>query len=89
MTATFSGSSTAVVPVPTLTDNVLEGAENFTVVIQVPPDTTTNYRITRGSPDTATVDIMDSTSKWLTLCLSMFCAGYKDTMAACVSWLHW
>ena len=84
MTATFSGSSTAVVPVPTLTDNVLEGTENFTAVIQVPPDTTTNYRVTRGSPDTATMEIMDATSKWLTLCLSMFCAGSKDTMSACV-----
>ena len=30
------------------------------------------------------MEIMDATSKWLTLCLSMFCAGYKDTMAACV-----
>ena len=85
MTATFSGSSTAVVPVPTLTDNVLEGTKNFTAVIQVPPDTTTNYRVTRGSPDTATVEIMDATSKlWLTVCLSMLCAGYKDAMAACV-----
>ena len=71
MTATFSGSSTAVVPVPTLTDNVLEGTENFTAVIQVPPDTTTNYRVTRGSPDTATVEIMDATSKlWFSCILS-------------------
>ena len=85
MTATFSGSSTAVVPVPTLTDDVLEGPENFTAVIQVPLDATTNYRLTRGSPDSATVEIMDATSKCLTLCLSMLCSGSKDTMAACVS----
>ena len=62
-TATFSGSSTTSVPVPTLPDDVLEGLEYFTGVIQVPPETTTNYRVTAGSPDTATVNIMDATSE--------------------------
>ena len=64
-TATFSGSSTTSVPVPTLPDNVLEGLEYFTVVIQVPPETPTNYRVTAGSPDTATVNIIDATSEFI------------------------
>ena len=63
-TATFSGSSTTSVPVPTLSDNVLEGLETFTGVIQVPPETTTNYRVTAGSSDTATVNIIDATSEF-------------------------
>ena len=72
LTATFSGSSTAAVQVPTLTDNVLEGLQNFTAAIQVPPaDTTTNYQVTCGSPDSATVEIMDATSKlWFSCILS-------------------
>ena len=64
LNATFSGSSTTSVRVPTLPDNVLEGLETFTVVIQVPPETTTNYRVTAGSPDTATVNIIDATSEF-------------------------
>ena len=63
MNATFSGSSTTSVPVPTLSDNVLEGEETFTGVIQVPPETTNDYRVTHGSPDNATVKILDATSK--------------------------
>ena len=62
LTATFSGSSTTSVRVPTLPDKVLEGLETFTGIIQVPPETTTNYRVTAGSPDTATVNIIDDTS---------------------------
>ena len=62
-TATFSGSSTTSVRVPTLSDNVLEGLEYFTGVSQVPPDTATNYRVTAGSPDTAMVNIIDATSE--------------------------
>ena len=64
LTATFSGSSTTSVRVPTLADNVLEGLETFTGVIQVPPETTTNYRVTAGSPDTASVNIIDDTSEF-------------------------
>ena len=63
-TATFSGSSTTSVRVPTLPDDVLEGLEYFTGVIQVPPETTTNYQVTAGLPDTATVNIMDATSEF-------------------------
>ncbi len=63
-TATFSGSSTTSVPVPTLPDDDLEGLEYFTGVIQVPPETTTNYRVTAGSPDTAMVNIIDATSEF-------------------------
>ena len=63
-TATFSGSSTTSVRVPTQPDDVLEGLEYFTGVIQVPPDTTTNYRVTAGSPDTARVNIIDATSEF-------------------------
>ena len=69
-TATFSGSSTTSVQVPTLPDNVYEGLEYFTGVIQVPPDTTTNYRVTAGSPDTATVNIRDATSE-LAICVTL------------------
>ena len=61
LTATFRGTSTASVQVPTLSDNVLEGLETFTGVIQEPPDP----RVTRGSPDTATVNIFDATSKFI------------------------
>ena len=66
LTATFSGSSTTSVPVSTLSDNVHEGLETFTGVIQVPPETTTNYRVTAGLPDTATatVNIIDATSEF-------------------------
>ena len=69
-TATFSGSSTTSVQVPTLPNNVLEGLETFTGVIQVPPETTTNYRVTAGSPDTATVNIMDATSEF-SICVTL------------------
>ena len=51
--------------VPTLPDDVLEGLEYFTGVIQVPPETTTNYRVTAGSPDTATVNIIDAISEFV------------------------
>ena len=64
LTATFSSSSTTSVRVPVLPDNVLEGLEYFTGVIQVPPKTTTNYRVTAGSPDTAMVNIIDATSEF-------------------------
>ena len=67
-TVTFRGNSTTSVRVPTLPDNVLEGLETFTGVIQVPPETTTNYRVTAGSPDTATVNIIDATSEFYHLC---------------------
>ena len=63
LTATFSGSSTAVVQVPTIPDDLVEGVENFTAVIQVPAETTRDCRITAGSPDAATVLINDKDSK--------------------------
>ena len=86
-TATFSGSSTTSVRVPTLPDNVLEGLETFTGVIQVPPNTTTNYRVTAGSPDTATVNIMDATSEFST-CASgpsyiQFLCVYRECTFVC------
>ena len=64
LTTVFRGSSTAVVPVPTLPDNIVEGEESFTAVIIVPVDATMAYRITRGSPATATVVIIDNDSKF-------------------------
>ena len=63
MIATFSGSSTAVVQVPTLSDEVAERVENFTAVIEVSTNTTMDYRVMRGSPDNATVQINDDDSK--------------------------
>ena len=42
LVATFSGSSTTSVQIPTLSDYVLEGVETFTGVIQVPPNTTSD-----------------------------------------------
>ena len=66
LNATFSGSSTAVVQVPTLPDDLVEGVENFTAVILVPAETTCN--ITAGSPDTATVQINDEDSKLIQNC---------------------
>ena len=68
LTATFSGSSTAVVQVPTLPDDDVEGVESFTAVIQVPAETTQDYRVTAGSPDTATVLINDDDSKLIQSC---------------------
>ena len=49
--------------VPTLSDDVLEGVERFSVIVLVPADTTENYRVRRGSPDSATVEINDEDSK--------------------------
>ena len=63
LTAAFRGSSTAVVPVPTLHDNIVEGEESFTAALLVPLDATTTYRVTRGTPATATVVINDDDSK--------------------------
>ena len=63
LTTVFKGSSTAVVPVPTLPDNIVEGEENFTAAIVVPVDATTNYRVESGTPSTATVVINDDDSK--------------------------
>ena len=88
MTATFSGSSTTSVPVPTLSDNVLEGEETFTGVIQVPPETTNDYRVTRGSPDTATVNIFDATSKFIipSTMSKVHLLQIIDAYCVCLSW---
>ena len=59
----FSGNNTTVVPVPTLPNNVFEGEETFTVAILVPVDTIRKYRVTRGSPETATIAIIDDDSE--------------------------
>ena len=64
LTAVFRGNSTAVVPVPTLPDYIVEGEESFTAAIVVPVDATMAYRVTRGSPATATVAIIDNDSKF-------------------------
>ena len=80
LTATFRGSSTTSVRVPTLPDNVLEGLEYFTNVIQV-PDTTTNYRVTAGSPDTAMVNIIDATSEF-SICATG--PSYIHTLSICI-----
>ena len=63
LTAVFNGSSTAVVSVPTLPDDIVEGEENFTAIIIVPVDATTTYRVTRGTPATATVLRTQMTAK--------------------------
>ena len=63
LTTAFKGSSTTVVPVPTLPDNIVEGEENFTAVIVVPVDATMAYRVRSGTPATATVVINDDDSK--------------------------
>ena len=84
LTATFSGSSTAVVQVPTLHDDDVEGAENFTAVIQVPAETTRDYRVTAGSPDTATVLINDDESKLIQSCelFSVYFAAFILILSA-------
>ena len=64
LTAAFRGSSTAVVSVPTLPDNIVEGEETFTAVILVPVGVTTTYRVRSGTPATATVVINDDDSKF-------------------------
>ena len=63
MTVIFNGSNTAVVQVPTLSDEVAERMENFTAVIEVSTNTTRDYRVMHGLPDTATVQIDDDDSK--------------------------
>ena len=63
LTASFRGNSTAIVPVPTLHDNIVEGEENFTAVILVPVDATMACRVRSGTPSTATVVITDDGSK--------------------------
>ena len=64
LTAVFRGSSSAVVSVPTLHDNIVEGEENFAAVILVPLDATMTYRVRSGTPATATVVINDDDSKF-------------------------
>ena len=85
LTATFSGSSTTSVPGPTLSDNVLEGEETFTGVIQVPPETTNDYRVTRGSPDTATVNSFDATSKFPSTMSKLHLLQIIDAYCVCLS----
>ena len=68
LTAVFRGNSTAIVPVPTLPENIVEGEESFTAVILVPVEATMAYRVTRGSPATATVVIIDNDSKFSAKC---------------------
>ena len=63
LTTAFRGNSTAVVPVPTLPDNIVEGDESFTAAILVPVDATMAYRVRSGTPATATVVITDDDSK--------------------------
>ena len=63
LTTAFRGSSTAVVLVPTLPDNIVEGEENFTAAILVPVDAATTYRVRSGTPARATVVINDDDSK--------------------------
>ena len=63
LTTAFRSSSTAVVPVPTLHDNIVEGEENFTAAILVPVDATMAYRVRSGTPATATVVINDDDSE--------------------------
>ena len=88
LTATFSGSSTTSVPVPTLSDNVLEGEETFTGVIQVPPETTNDYRVTRGSPDNANVNIFDTSSKFIipSTMGKLYLLQIIDAYCVCLSW---
>ena len=78
MTATFNGSSTTSVQVTALPDDVLEGLETFTGVIQLPPDTTTNFRVTASLPDTAMVNIIDATGEFIV----------HATWPSCVHFLH-
>ena len=63
LTTAFRGSSTAVLPVPTLPDNIVEGEESFIATILVPVDATMTYRVRSGTPATATVVINDDDSK--------------------------
>ena len=60
---TFDGSNIATVPVPSVDDDLVEGVEEFTAVIRVPNDTQREHLVTRGSPDTATVEINDNDSE--------------------------
>nr|WNS50027.1 Na-Ca exchanger/integrin-beta4-like protein [Halisarca dujardinii] len=57
---TFEGTNVAVVPVPSIDDDLVEGVEEFTAVIVVPADTQREHLVTRGSPDTAVVEINDN-----------------------------
>ena len=63
---TFDGSNMATVPVPSIDDSIVEGVEDFTAVIRVPNDTQREHLVTRGSPDTAIVEINDNDSEWRT-----------------------
>ena len=62
LTATFdSGMRTSNVSVPLIADNILEGLEEFIVMLNVPSSLSPS--ITAGGRDRATVVITDSTSK--------------------------
>ena len=65
MTATFSGSSTTSVRVPTLSDEIAERIERFTAIVKVPANATRVSR-TNGS-DMAIVQIKDDDGKLLLL----------------------
>ena len=67
MTATFNGSSTTSVQVATLPNEVAESVKKLTAVIHITANATKDGRVTRGSPDTATVQIDDDDSKLILL----------------------
>ena len=63
--ASFSGSSTTSVRVPTLSDEIAERIESFTAIVKVPANATRVSRM-NGS-DIATVQIKDDDGKLLLL----------------------
>ena len=65
MTATFNGSNTTSVPVPTLSNEIAERIESFTAIVKVPANATRVSRM-NGS-DIATVQIKDDDGKFLLL----------------------
>ena len=58
--ATFlAGQTTATVAIPITNDTIAELTEDFSAVLTIPA-AATSLGVTRGAPDTASIDILDN-----------------------------
>ena len=56
------GENNISINVPIINDDVIEFDESFTLVLDI-PEAAAALRVVRGSPDTATVNILDNDSE--------------------------
>ena len=73
-TATFqAGSTTASVSIPITNDSVLEGTESFNGSLSI-PQAAADLKVTAGSADTATVNILDDDGRECTIFTPSACS---------------